>query len=292
MRMSIRPIYLLGAITLSFTFATPNASAAPDEAATPLLRPALNAEATLQAKVSFEAKSQPLDELLRDLQKQGGAVLSASPDLHADALRVTARVKEMPLGALLAELGTVFGAVWTRNAAGEYLMEPGQNHGLGKAEQELPKVRGIQRPWGGLEQSANSGEILSSTLDEVGEAQLRTPGGVAFSSLSPELQQKIRDQVSRGNTERIFGLLDKARIEEIAKNTVHAETSKSFITSPNERPALKPEPDHLKITVTNAHTELHLRASTQTVLEGNAGMAAVALPSPELGATPPATEEP
>jgi len=249
----------------------------------------LTGEAALQTKVSFEAKSQPLSALLRDLSKQGNAVLAAGAALHADDLRVTARVKAMPLGALLKELGGVYGAVWTKNALGEYLMELSAPSGQGEVEQKLPLLESVDTSLF-LARQKNGGndprELINAVLDSVDEASLRKDG-VAFSSLPPEVQQKVRDGLTQAVVFQLAHSLKRARIEEIEKNRLHVETAKTTTREENVRGwVTRSEPDHLKLAVQDSYSsgagdvplvEIHLRLhdSTQAIESGGASRIAI-----------------
>lgn len=196
---SIRRLLIAGVVGVTaIVYASPAHSQPPaasptaqQEAAPARLSAAdLEREAALQAKVSLEAKSLPLGELLALLQKQSGVNLRAAPGSPADEVRVTARIKEMPLWNLLAALGRLYGVEWSAGRQKEYTMHGSSRSKLsvrmlalgGTTRYDGPQERG-EREQQGLE--------LKNDIMQAAGGALGRRGGIAVSSLPGDLQIRL-----------------------------------------------------------------------------------------------------
>jgi hypothetical protein len=159
-----------------------------------LLTPSeLKSTATLQAKMSFEAKRQPLAELLAELQKQSGVKLTLAAD--APQVRVTAYVQELSQAEDMNALTRLYGTKWSRDAENTYTLH---GSGLSELEQTLIKVGDVNaaeyRFWGRQRQEA---EQVSLKLRNGGanEPLLARQKGMSFSDLSKDTQQALRQHM-------------------------------------------------------------------------------------------------
>jgi len=170
-------------------------SPAPADAPAEVLRVVgLSREPALQAKVSFEVKRQLLSDLLTDLHKQSGVTLMAAPGSLAGAVRVTARVKEMPLAEVMESLAHLYGVSWSRNAGNTYTM-----HGSDRSEveQNLLQMGSMGEATGRYlartEQQRN--ELSNAILAQTDAAALKTHEGFPVSALPVDLQRELRRQM-------------------------------------------------------------------------------------------------
>ncbi len=150
----------------------------------------LEREAALQAKVSLEAKSLPLGELLALLQKQSGVNLRAAAGSPANEVRVTARIKEMPLWNLLAALSRLYGVEWNTSGPKEYTMHGSSRE---KLSVRMLALGGTPRYDGPQERSEREqqGLALKDDIMKAAGGALGRRGGIAVSSLPGDLQIRL-----------------------------------------------------------------------------------------------------
>ena len=173
----------------------------------PLSATELVAEAPLSAKVSFEVKRMPLAELVALLQKQSGVTLALAEDAAKMQARVTARVQKMSLASVLGAFQRMYGVRWSRAANG-YTM-----HASDRGELHLKMLQTgeplyyrfrYRRTPSYYEQIEREAELAGEVLENLDFEQLKTPQGVPFSDLPPDLQQRVRDRVLEKQAERVM----------------------------------------------------------------------------------------
>lgn len=182
--------------TTALTVAVDKAEIADELSAT-----ALQNETALQVKVSIEVKQRPLGDLLSELQAQSAVMLACAPNCPDAAMRVTARVKEMPLANLLNAFSRLYGVRWNRNGDKSYLMHAGD---LNSLEREVVKqgdpqwsIRGRRSVWNLGVQEKQLGMLWREVIGEAGAREANSREGVALSELSEELQRGFRQIYER-----------------------------------------------------------------------------------------------
>lgn len=164
------------------------------------LQPAdLEREAALGVKVSFEARRRLLRDLLSDLQKRSGVMLRAGHGSPAASVRVTARVKEMPLANLMNALSRLYGVVWTKDADNVYTMRASDRPELQVKMLQLGDpywFRYRERtPTGHREREQRRNGLADEIMKHVDAGALSSLEGVPVSTLPVELQIKLRRYV-------------------------------------------------------------------------------------------------
>ena len=157
----------------------------------------LDSNAALQKAVSLQVKRLPLRELLLQLQTQSGVTLRLGTDAPADKL-LTARVEAMPLAKLMETLTRVYGVSW--NKMGDaYSM---QGDALGELHLKLLQMGEPRRYrlrfefYNRSDREQENAALGHAAVEQVGLEALKTPQGVAFSSLSPALQNRWRQAIT------------------------------------------------------------------------------------------------
>jgi hypothetical protein len=168
-------------------------------------------DAALKAKVSFEARSRPLKQLLADVQKQSGVKIGAGANSPTAAFLVTARVKEMPLSSLMQALSRIYGVTWVRNGDASYSLQEPTGTALAL---QMARSRGlspsyqIQRD---VDAQRERDAILArEVLDSVETEAWQSPEGVPFTSLPDDVQRTLRQRVEQGTAEGVVGAAQSA----------------------------------------------------------------------------------
>lgn len=183
----------------------------------------IDKDAALSIKVSLEAKQQSLRDLLNSLQKQSGVKLQLAPGAGT-ALKVTARVSQLPLSALMGALGRLFEADWQPNGEKTYLFQPRQLSEMQKQMSRLGEFQWYRFRYNNLRSPENRmqrGNALAQQIrEEVGAAALRR--GVAFTALNTDTQEAIQGYFQEILGRDIVGLdqylvdsLDQSAISEL-----------------------------------------------------------------------------
>jgi len=152
---------------------------------------ALQANPALQMKVSFEARRQPLTDFLADLQKQSGVTLAAAPDAEVAQLRITARVRDMPLCEVMSALSRLYRVFWNHEKD-TYVMHGSDWNAV---EQELLQVGDMNKSNAYLLSRVlrqRGTEIAKAILPHANVSALKTREGFPVASLPQELQQELR----------------------------------------------------------------------------------------------------
>ena len=153
----------------------------------------LNGEDALGAKVSLEAKRQPLRTLLASVTKQSGVTLKVAPTVSADAL-VTLGVKEMPLSTFMTALGRTFNLSWTKSSPKSWTCsddESDELHKLLARSHERMAFTSFQNDVSSVERQG----ALADDVDALFDApEVDATAGIAFSSLPAPLQKRVRDE--------------------------------------------------------------------------------------------------
>ncbi len=161
----------------------------------PLRISELEAETALQVEVSFTAKSQPLGDLLLELQKQSHLVLVAGSNTPASSVKVTAYIQDLPLSQVLLGLSRLYGVRWVKTDATTFVMLPSDK---GKLETGLLQLGDYEQFTGRfLESQRNSPEHLDWPQEitrTISEQDLRNGATPQISTLPPELLSKIRHE--------------------------------------------------------------------------------------------------
>jgi hypothetical protein len=147
----------------------------------------------LQVKVSFTAKSQPLDELLNALQTQSKVVLVAAPDSPAKEVKVTAYIQDLPLSQVLLGLSRLYGVRWAKSGANGFTMLASDKGKLELGLMQLGDLDGFRARF--LEAQRKSPEHKDwpqEIVKYISEQDLINGASPLISSLPPELLSQIR----------------------------------------------------------------------------------------------------
>ena len=154
---------------------------------------ALAKETALAAPISLQATQMPLAELLAELQKQSGVTLTLAPD--APTVRVTARLKQMPLLEVMNALSRMYGVTWAKSEAKAYRLQAGEISDLQRQLLQTGNGQSQTLLWEWQLRQEEQHKFADAVVEEAGILDLETPAGVPLSSLSPETQAKVRQQV-------------------------------------------------------------------------------------------------
>ena len=198
--------FIRGMLALGLSGATNIAQS--DEIASPVLVKGEAGDATLQTPVSFEAKQQPLRELLDELQKQTKVSLQISPQF-TQTVRVTARVKDLSLSDVMGALGKIYQAQWVMDKPNQYLFTPLVLEEKEKALERIGDFRWYRfrdQYDASPDNSLIRGNELTQQIErEVSKNALRVPKGVPFSRLSAKTQDDLRRYFQETNGKDVIG---------------------------------------------------------------------------------------
>ena len=172
---------------------------------------ALANDASLASLVTLQVKAATLDELLSAMKEQSGIAFQISPNIDATQ-RVTAYASALPLHQVMDALSNLYGVSWTKTPDGSYLMQtalsPARIGVLQVGDTawfqywRSDGVRNAAPPRLTLDQPVDwQNELLKAGINE---AALRTPDGVALSSLPKELQTLIRQAIEEAQAVEII----------------------------------------------------------------------------------------
>ena len=164
----------------------------------------LDSDAALQREVSLQIKRLPLRELLTQLQTQSGVTLRLGTDAPADKL-LTARVEAMPLAKFMESLARVYGVSWVKK--GDAYSMQGNTRGelhlkllqMGEPRRYRLRFEFYNRS----EREQKNAALGRAAVEELGLEALKTPQGMAFSSLSPTLQNRWRQAIAIPVAEKV-----------------------------------------------------------------------------------------
>ncbi len=189
----------------------------------------LDSDAALQKEVSLQVKRLPLRELLTQLQAQSGVTLQLGTDAPADEL-LTARVEAMPLAKFMESLARVYGVSWNKTGDA-YSM---QGNTRGELHLKLLQMGDPQRYryrfqfYNRSDREQENAALGRAAIEQVELEALKTPQGVAFSSLSPALQNRWRQAIAIPIAENVARNLFKfqpALNQELAQNGLSLQFS-------------------------------------------------------------------
>lgn len=178
----------------------------------------LSQQAGLQAKVTIEARRQPLSEFLASVSAKQPVALKVPPQLLQEAL-VTVHVENYPLSQLMLSLQSLYNFRWSRVSAQEYVLDTPVGTKLDAAVGQLGDMDWLDfrlhKP-----QPHPPGEepIVNWTPDVVAMTdvrQLRSPGGVPFNELSEDVQRGIRGRLEARARLSLVERLAQARVETV-----------------------------------------------------------------------------
>lgn len=152
----------------------------------------LDAETALQKQVSFDAVRVPLQKFVADLSKQGGVPLTLSPEL-AKGKTLVARSAGMPMAEAMKSLARLYLGHWTKEGQ-KYTLSPDSLDELHLLMAQLGNnaYYGYRAPIFEPEGRDGIGAALADEVyGEADDAELKSKGGVAFTSLSDDLQQRL-----------------------------------------------------------------------------------------------------
>lgn len=182
---------------------------------------ALRAEKSLQRAVTFEAKRQPLPEVLAALQKQSGVTLSVTPSSPLAVKLLTARAKDLPLASVMETLSQLYGAAWDKKGAGFELKSNGRN----LLDNEMWKMDATS-----YNAALNAIDNPIDWRDEIanlGVQQLQQKNGVPFEEVSPEIAQQLRAQLEPQDVVKLGLALDNARLSKLEDSQVQITNESS-----------------------------------------------------------------
>ena len=164
-------------------------------------RPPLEASSgqALEALITLEVERKPLRQVLDEVEKQSGVRLSTQEAPVLDALLLSARAQKMPLFEMLNGIGRLYSIGWKKVGEREWAADatPRTEHAI-----LATRVGDMQmykwEAYGGKgykDWLAAADETIARALEEVDENTLRSPEGVPFSALSPQVQKEIQEGV-------------------------------------------------------------------------------------------------
>lgn len=160
----------------------------------------------LAAKVSVDATRQPLGQFLSEVTKSSKIALELPTDKDEQKLMISAHVQDMPLSDLMNTLSRLYGANWVKDGIQTWRLVAGHRSPV---EMELQRVGFL--PWYKFREVNTSARNLRKANFDTFAAQLvieagndiLSPTGIPLSSLSPNSQKELRNQVEWGLTRQI-----------------------------------------------------------------------------------------
>jgi hypothetical protein len=157
-------------------------------------------EAALKILLTIETKQIPLRALLDEIEKRSGVRFSVkdesatSPTSTVNNRRLTLRVKEMPLASLLGALTRLYGIQWSKSGEKEYSAQFLQT----ETEDQLLRLGDISILKERLAKRSRQQrtDLTKEILNQVPRAKLQSASGVDYTSLAPDIQQRLRNHIS------------------------------------------------------------------------------------------------
>ena len=201
----------------------------------------LRAEKSLAVPISLDLTGASLQEVLTELQKQSGLILTSTPGLLPDK-KVAAQTSAMPLSDVMNALSGLYGIVWAKTDGGYFaqvglsaiqvdalqLGDPQMFHfwknpiraADAPAEMEVPQV-------------VNLGAELNNAGIE--DAQLSRPQGVKFSALPVAVQALIRRNVEERFAGELLNYYNKTFLGHSGLSEKSGATATIRVEAPSRR---------------------------------------------------------
>ena len=185
--------------------------------------------AALESKVNIAAKSQPLSELVTNLQTQSRVTLTCDLPRLGKSL-VSAHATQMPLADAMMALAQLYDVRWEKSGDA-YAMRDNDHSAI---EQRLLQLGDMQAsfiaprmvpPY--YQNRIDSDRKLSAAVTSQLGAALVSSGGGAFSDLSEDLQSQIRQKIEMNAAEQVVSTTQRvapASAKLYSKITLGSET--------------------------------------------------------------------